>query len=160
MKKLIALLMMLLLTVALVGCGDDGDYWQAEDYYSQDEVDQLIQSEIDELELIIDNLEEIIFENQRRLDEDYVSNEYLNQVLDTRFPVKIQWDDLTDEQKQLLLQQLYSVLEDEVDDGQIIHIIDEVLDENGFYDEYDTQVEAYIREYFEQMLIDLIKDIE
>lgn len=188
MKKLLALIVVLLLTFALVGCEDDGNYWQSEDYYTQEEVDELIQNaidelqqqntdlwralndryvqmeigddnlyfhctvdgmikecesvnyqdQIDELEHIIDNLEEIIFENQ----------------------AKIQWEDLTDVQKQLLLQQLYSVLEDEVDDGQIIHIIDEVLNENGFYEEYDTQVETYIRNYFNQMLIDLIEEIE
>ena len=98
MKKLLTLLVIILLSFALVGCGDDGNYWRAKDYYTQEEVDeliqnaidelgdeieselpqvyysknevdQIIQNEIDELELIIDNLEEIIFENQRRLDE-------------------------------------------------------------------------------------------
>lgn len=122
MKKVLALLIVLLLTVALVGCEDDGNYWQSVDYYTQEEVDELIQNaidelgeeiehelwlalndryvqmeigddnlyfhctvdgmvkdcksvnyqeQIDELELIIDNLEEIIFENQRRLDDGY-----------------------------------------------------------------------------------------
>ena len=101
MKKLLALLMAFILTLALVGCGDireplfkeSGYYTQEEvneliqnaidelgeeienelplQYYSKNEVDQIIQSKIDELELIIDNLEEIIFENERRLNEGY-----------------------------------------------------------------------------------------
>lgn len=121
MKKLCALLMAVILTLTLVGCGDDGNYWRAEDYYTQEEVDELIrlavdelqqqntdvwkalndryvqmeigddnlyfhctvdgmvkdcysvnyQDQIDELELIIDNLEEIIFENERRMNEGY-----------------------------------------------------------------------------------------
>lgn len=55
MKKLIVLLMVLLLTVVLVGCGNDGNYWQSEDYYTQSQVDELIQNAIDELGEEIEN---------------------------------------------------------------------------------------------------------
>lgn len=106
MKKLIVLLIVVLLGIALVGCGNEWKSWSdvfpeeqtqyytqeevdeliqsainelgeeiendiPQQYYSKDEIDQLIQDQIDELELIIDNLEEIIFENQRRLDDGY-----------------------------------------------------------------------------------------
>ena len=43
MKKLLALLMAVILTLALVGCGDTQSQ---EDYYTQEEVDELIQNAI------------------------------------------------------------------------------------------------------------------
>jgi hypothetical protein len=49
MKKLLALLMAVILTLALVGCGDILSY-EKNDYYTQEEVDELIQNAIDELQ--------------------------------------------------------------------------------------------------------------
>ena len=69
MKKLLALLMAVILTLALVGCDDTQSQ---DDYYTQEEVDELIselQEQNDVLYSTIAELEDIIFENQRRLDE-------------------------------------------------------------------------------------------
>ena len=88
MKKLLALLIVVLLGIALVGCGDiRRPLYQGNDYYTQAEVDELIQNAIDELGEEIENeipqqyyskdeVEQLIQEQIDELDIEIMYGEY------------------------------------------------------------------------------------
>lgn len=89
MKKLIVLLMVLLLTVALVGCGDDGNYWQSEDYYTQEEVDELIQ--YGEMTKLYYEAKLDWYEEQHNIDLDDVPNDFILWLIEEHPEVYAYW---------------------------------------------------------------------
>lgn len=89
MKKLFAVLLVLLLTVVLVVCVNDGNDCQSEDYYTQEQVDELIQyGEMIELyyEAKLD-----WFEEQHNIDFDDVPNDFILWLIEEHPEVYAYW---------------------------------------------------------------------
>lgn len=156
MKKLLVLLMVLLLTLALVGCENDGNYWQSEDYYTQEEVDELIQNAIDELgEELEDELPlqyysknevDQLIQNAINNDKNYTQEEVYD-IINTLLidMVDFKYDDMVDisydeETKTFTITQYNQYNEVFSVDT---YTIDEIMDELGYDDNEDLLTETF-----------------
>lgn len=157
--KKVLLVLMLMLSVVLVGCqSDDQDELTQAEIRGLNDYAYQLEQEIDELESKIESLEAT-----REWTLDYLRDleVYLDELEDRvetleNQEVSISLDDLTEEQKQELVDTLYDILDDEIDETDLFNTIDELLDERDF----DEQVEDYIEEYFQNMLIQFLEEVE
>ena len=153
MKKLLALLMAVILTLALVGCGDTQSQ---EDYYTQEEVDELIQNAIDELGEEIENelplqyyskneVDQLI-QNAINNDKNYTQEEVYD-IINTLLidMIDFKYDDMVDisydEETKIFTITQYNQYNEvfSVD----TYTIDEIMDELGYDDKEDLLTETF-----------------
>jgi len=173
MKK-IFIVIVLMFGAWLISCGETtGGYWPTAEPDYQAEISSL-EARITDLEEYIAWLQEDIIDGQdnqafQAWDDRYISEDELRNALDValaEFYQEIQDElqvdveiEMTPELKAELVQMLYDFLDYSLSEDDVNYIVTRLLEHNGFYEEYNEQAYAYIEQFWQELLLDILEEM-